>query len=111
MIALRGLHQELRPYAEYTMQLAREYGIQPYITSVFRTWTEQQQLRRRWEAGKSKWPANRPGDSAHNWGFAFDSWVPDAQLPLWTAIREYVGWEVPRNDIIHAGLPNWRQYR
>ena len=110
-IGLRGMHSQLRPAAEYAMTIARHNGLNPIVTSVYRGWAEQQRLRSRWERGESKWPANRPGDSAHNYGFAFDSWVPDAQMPMWDAIRKYVGWEVPQNDIIHAGLPNWRQYR
>lgn len=111
MIALRGMDSRLRPYAEWAMKIAHFYGITPTVTSVFRGWAEQQRLRSRWEAGQSRWPANRPGDSAHNYGWAFDSWVPDEQMPTWAAIREYVGWEVPSNDIIHAGLPNWRAVR
>ena len=110
-IALRGMHSALRPYAEYAMKIAWANGINPTVTSVYRGWAQQLKLRQRWESGLSKWPANRPGDSAHNYGFAFDSWVPDAQMPTWAAIREYVGWEVPPHDIIHAGLPGWRQYR
>ena len=105
------MDRRLRPHAEYAVQIANAYGIQPVITSVFRSWAEQTRLRSRWEAGQSKWPANRPGDSAHNYGWAWDSWVPDHQMADWAAIRQYVGWEVPGNDVIHAGLPDWRQYR
>lgn len=111
MIALRGLDSQLRPYAEYTFQLARHYGLTPQVTSVYRGWALQQQLRQQWEAGRSRWPANRPGDSAHNFGWAFDSVVPEPQQPTWDAIRRYVGWRVPENDYIHAELPDWRQYR
>ena len=111
MIALRGLDSRLRPAAEYTFELARYYGLTPTVTSVFRGWAEQQALRSRWEQGLSRWPANRPGDSAHNFGWAFDSWVPEAQQAGWDQIRRYVGWEVPPHDYIHAQLPAWRQYR
>ena len=111
MIALRGLDSQLRPYAEYTFELAHYYGLTPTVTSVFRGWAQQQALRTRWEQGRSRWPANRPGDSAHNFGWAFDSWVPEAQQAGWDQIRRYVGWRVPENDYIHAELPDWRQYR
>ena len=111
MIAFRGMDSRLRPYADYAVRWANANGIHPQITSVYRGWAQQQRLRSRWEAGLSKWPANRPGDSAHNYGWAFDSWVPADQMVMWAAIRRRVGWDVPDYDIIHAGLPGWRQYR
>lgn len=111
MIALRGLDSRLRPAAEYTFELAAYYGVTPTITSVYRSWADQTRLRARWEAGLSRWPANQPGDSAHGYGWAFDSWVPEEQQAWWDAIRRYVGWRVPENDYIHAELPDWRQYR
>jgi len=126
MIALRGLHLGIRPYAEYAVNLAQYYGLAPQITSVYRGMAQQQRLRSNWEDcvarglypsatslgyGLScKWPANSPGDSGHNYGLAWDSWVPDDQMADWVAIREWVGWEVPPNDQIHAQLPSWRSY-
>jgi len=109
-LTLRGLHPELRPYAELAHRIAEAYGVQPVVTSVFRSWEEQARLRARYEAGKAKFPANRPGDSAHNYGLAWDSWVPPEQQDLWDAIRRYVGFEVLPNDRIHAQLPSWRSY-
>lgn len=126
MIAFRGLHAQLRPYADYAMQLAARAGLTPVVTSVKRNLDLQAKLRANWEEcvrrgdypsdrsyGKGlscKWPANRPGDSGHNFGLAWDSWVPPEQMPTWTAIRRSIGWEVPEHDQIHAELPNWRQY-
>jgi len=110
----------LRPYAEYALALAHANGLKPVVTSVTRTFTEQQGLRSNFERcvargafpspPNCRWPANRPGDSAHNYGLAWDSWVPAPQVPLWRAIREWVGWEVPSNDIIHAQVPQWRRF-
>jgi len=111
MMQLRGLDSRVRPYAEYAMQIAHSYGVQPTVTSTYRSWEEQTKLRSRWERGESRFPANRPGDSAHNYGWAFDAVVPDVQQPLWDAIRRWVGFEVLPNDIIHAQVPNWRQFR
>lgn len=108
MIALRGMHDELRPYAEYAHEVARYYGLNPVVTSVYRTWEDQAALRKRYEAGQSQFPANRPGDSSHNYGLSWDSWVPDADMGTWIDIREWIGWRVPSNDDIHAELPDWR---
>jgi hypothetical protein len=104
------MHRELRPYAEYAHELARQYGINPTVTSVFRSWEDQTRLRALYEAGQSRYPANRPGDSSHNYGLSWDSWVADPEMPLWVAIREWVGWRVPPNDLIHGELPGWRGF-
>jgi len=108
---LRGLDSRVRPYAEYAHQIAQYYGITPTITSTYRSWAEQIRLRTAWERGESRFPANRPGDSAHNYGWAWDSVVPEADQDLWDEIRRYVGFEVLPNDIIHAQVPGWRNFR
>jgi len=108
---LRGLDSRLRPYAEYAHEIARYYGIDPTITSTYRSWSDQTRLRAAYERGESRFPANRPGDSAHNYGWAWDSVVPAHQQDLWDQIRRYVGFEVLPNDRIHGQLPDWRTYR
>lgn len=118
MIALRGMHEQLRPYAEYAHQLAEAYGIHPTVTSVKRTWEKQLELWNNFQRckaeGKYPWaegcryPANQPGDSSHNYGLSWDSWVPAGDMPLWIAIRRYVGFRVPDHDPIHAEYPEWR---
>lgn len=125
-ISLNGLHQQLRPYAEYALQIANQYGLKPEVTSVYRALDFQLKLRNNWELCVKKglypshvslspgmscaYPANKPGDSGHNYRLAWDSWVPEDQMPLWRDIRRYVGWQVPDNDLVHAELPNWRSY-
>lgn len=42
------------------------------VTSARRSSAKQAELRRRWEMGLSKIPANRPGTSLHELGWAFD---------------------------------------
>ena len=127
MIAFRGLHEQVKPYAEYAVNIANYYGIKPTITSVFRGFQHQARLRANWELCRAKglypsdvslgfglscnWPANRPGDSAHNYGLAWDSWVVDDHMGDWIAIRRWVGFDVPAHDQIHAEVPDWRQYR
>jgi len=119
-LALRGMHRDLREPAEFAMAIANHNGISPTVTSTLRTFTNQARLRRNFEsclasgrfpsAPNCLFPANRPGDSAHNFGLAFDSVVPAAQQATWDAIRQWVGWRVPSNDRIHAELPGWRQF-
>lgn len=108
--ALRGLHRDLRPFAEEAVQLARAVGIPVTVTSTYRSWADQARLRDRYERGLSQFPANRPGDSAHNYRLAFDATVPERDRADWRLIRELIGWHVPGNDWIHAELPGWRQY-
>ena len=110
MIQLRGLHSQLRPYAEYAVQVAHAYGLRPVVTSAYRSNAEQARLYNRFRSGQSRYPANRPGDSAHNYGLAWDSWVPDEDSSTWVEIRRWIGWGVPANDLIHAELPDWRRY-
>ena len=111
MMQLRGMDSRVRPYAEWATQIANYYGIVPTVTSTYRSWEEQTKLRARWERGESRFPANRPGDSAHNYGWAWDSVVPEHQQDLWNQIREYVGFRVPPGDQIHGEVPGWRNLR
>jgi len=77
MFALKGLDNQVREQAECAFKIANQFGITPVVTSIVRGWAEQLVLRQKWERGESQFPANRPGDSAHQYGLAFDSWVPD----------------------------------
>ena len=98
--------------------MADAYGVPVRVTSGYRSWELQQRLRTNYERclasgefGKTdrcRWPANRPGDSAHNFGLAFDSVVSPEFQPWWNAVRRYVGFEVPQHDEIHAQVPSWR---
>lgn len=120
MIQLAGLWEPLRPFAEGPMQWAGRYGVTPQITSVYRSWEKQSQLRKAWESCVARgdayrtkacrYPANPPGQSAHNYGWAWDSWVPEDLMPWWVEVRRAFGWTVYENDPIHAELPNWRAY-
>lgn len=120
MIGLRGLHSQLRPYAEYAVQVARRYNVPVSVTSVYRSNREQAELRdnyedclRRGAFGREPgcmFPANRPGDSAHNFGLAWDSTVDPRFQGWWDYVRTAVGFQVLPNDRIHAQLPSWRRY-
>lgn len=120
MIGLRGLNSGLRPNAEWALAVAEYYHVPVEVTSVYRPISEQQELYdnyldclRRGAFGREPgcmYPANRPGDSAHNYGLAWDSWVEPEYQDWWDAVRRYAGFEVLANDRIHAQLPNWRRY-
>jgi hypothetical protein len=117
---LRGLHEALRPNAQWALDVADYYGIPVEITSVERSWSDQQKLYDNYvkcvQTGRfgrepgCMYPANRPGDSAHQYGLAWDSWVPEQYREAWKYIRRYAHFEVPDHDWIHAQLPNWRSY-
>lgn len=119
-ISLRGLHREVRQRAEMTLEWARYYGIPVTVTSAFRSIEHQRVLRARYEACVSEgrfpsspgceYPANRPGDSGHNYGLAWDSVVPDEWQPAWNYLREYAGFRIPPNDQIHAEVRDWRRF-
>jgi len=110
-IQLRGLARGVREAAEVSLELARYFDVPVTVTSTFRPLAEQRRLRQLWEAGLSPWPANQPGDSAHNFGWAFDSVTSPSRRPDWDLIREWSGFHVPTNDRIHAEVPNWRRFR
>jgi len=107
---LRGLDPNVREAAEWTLMVADYYGIPVTVTSGYRSWRKQQELYTRYRSGQSRFPANPPGSSSHEYGLSFDSVVADEWIPWWTRVREYAGFRVPPNDWIHAEVPNWRQY-
>lgn len=121
---LAGLHPEVRGAAELCLSWAVYYRLTVTVTSGLRTLQEQKALRERYERclaqgekvypgnpnAACRYPANRPGDSAHNFGLAWDSDVPDNQMWAWTYLRRYAGFHVPDNDPVHAEVPNWRNY-
>lgn len=123
-IKLRGLDANVRERAQWCLDWAAHYGIPVTVTSGLRSWADQVKLRGRYEdclqRGESvhpgnpnpacRFPANRPGDSAHNFGWAWDSWVPEQYREWWIELRKIAGFHVPANDWVHAEIPEWRQY-
>jgi len=119
-IGLRGLHPDVRRAAEFTIRWARFFGFKPRITSSTRSWAAQRKLRDKFEScvlqGRfpsppdCRFPANRPGDSAHQFGLAFDSTVEPQDQDTWNEIRRRVGFGVPPHDEIHAEVRGWRSF-
>ena len=116
-IQLRGLHPQVRERAEIALDFVGQFIDTPRVTSTFRSFGEQLELRQRFLAGLSRFPANEPGDSSHEFGFAWDAVLPPEVRGIpeweawWKAVREAVGFEVPANDTIHAQVPGWRRFR
>jgi len=118
---LLGLDKDVRDAAKWSLKWAKYYGVPVTVTSGKRSWANQVKLRRNYENclatgqfGKTRgcmFPANRPGDSAHNFGWAWDSVTPREYQPWWDHVRSLAGFSVPPNDRIHAEVPNWRNYR
>ena len=106
--ALLQLHPLVRDAAMRALRRAQEMGIPVTITSGYRDLETQEDLRKAWQEGRSKWPANRPGESAHNYALAFDSSVHPRYQSAWNKIRREEGFRIPPNDRIHAEYPNWR---
>lgn len=115
-ISLRGLEPEVRERAQLALDWASRFGINVIVTSGYRTFLEQERLYRRYLAGQSAFPANPPGNSAHEFRLAFDSVLPPEirRLPgataWWVSVREAAGFRVPGNDHPHAAVPNWRSF-
>ena len=100
---LLGLHPQVKTAAEWALSWADFYGVPVTVTSGFRSWQDQAVLRRNYEQclatgrfGRTRdcrYPANRPGDSSHNFGLAWDSSVPDYAQEWWDRVRELAGLE------------------
>lgn len=104
------------------MDVASHFGVPVTVTSVLRDQKRQAELRRDWELcgmpGECSWcaplrrtvcPANRPGDSSHEWGLAWDSSTEPRYMPWWTYVRQLAGFRVPPGDEVHAEVPGWRE--
>lgn len=119
-LKLNGLNPSVRELADWCLQVAEYYGIPVTVTSGYRSWADQERLWTNYQqclltgsygvTPDCRYPANRPGDSAHNYGLAWDSSVPADWQAAWDYIRRYAGFEVLENDRVHAQVPEWRKY-
>jgi len=117
---LLGLDRSIKPAAEWALDVADHYGIPVTVTSGVRSLQEQTRLRRNFEqcvaTGRYPsppdclYPANRPGESAHNYGLAWDSVTSPEWMPAWVWIRQYAGFKVLPQDQPHAEYPGWEQF-
>lgn len=119
-LKLLGLHPQVKAAAEWALAWADFYDVPITVTSGFRSWEEQAELRTNFErcvesgefgrSARCAFPANAPGDSAHNWGLAWDSTTSPQYQGWWNEVRRLAGFEVLSNDLIHAQVPGWRGF-
>lgn len=107
---LSGLHPAVRARAEMALNYAQKAGVPVTVTSTYRSIDQQRKLYQNYLNGTSRFPANPPGASGHNYGLAWDSVVADPYISWWVRVREAFGFRVPANDWIHAEVPSWQQY-
>ena len=97
MADLKTLHPQLVPWAQWIYYVGKFNSDRFVVTSARRSSAKQAELRRRWESGESKIPANRPGTSLHEFGLAFDlarigiDPLADPLLNWLGAVWEHVG--------------------
>jgi LAS superfamily LD-carboxypeptidase LdcB len=73
MNALTYLHPQMQDAVKSVLLARAPRGT---VTSTYRSVSEQAQLRRAYEAGRSRFPAERPGQSTHHTGLSVDFVVP-----------------------------------
>lgn len=71
-VSLTTLDSRFEPYARALVEVAREYGLQPRVTSTYRSLREQAALYKRFIEGRHPLPVAPPGRSKHNYGLAID---------------------------------------
>jgi hypothetical protein len=119
-LKLQGLQPAVKAAAEWALSLADYYGCPVAVTSGYRSWADQEKLYTNYVqclqtgamglTADCKYPANKPGDSSHNYGLSWDSSVPADWLPFWNYVRQLAGFKTYPNDPVHAEVPDWRQY-
>jgi hypothetical protein len=109
-MTLAGLHPRVRQRGQLALNYAKQQGIYVQVTSTYRSIDQQRKLYNAYLAGTSQFPANPPGQSAHNYGLAWDSVVAPDYRQWWTRVREAFGFRVPSNDWIHAEVPEWKEW-
>lgn len=98
-----GLDPSFRPYVEQLLQVARNAGFQPRVTSTRRSRREQEALYARWKAGRNPYPVAVPGTSDHERGMAFDLVSLD-NAPLGALWKSWGGRWSP-SDEVHFAAP------
>jgi len=104
--SLTDLDPELASFARDLVDAAGRAGLQPRITSTIRSHSEQRRLYNRFLAGQAGYPVAPPGQSAHEYGLAFDMVVSpmEALADVGYTWRAWGGgWN--GSDAVHFELP------
>ena len=106
--SLLDLIPEMQPWAQKLLDVISQAGAQFTLTSVFRTYKEQEKLYSDYIAGRSKYPAAPPGGSAHEVGMAFDLVLDNASDQVQSG-QVWSGWggKWANSDAIHFEWPGY----
>src|SRR6267378_2646687 len=104
------LDPELAAAARALVDAAAAARLQPRVTSTYRSHAEQTRLYRRFLAGQQAYPVAPPGQSAHEFGYAFDMVTATMDLEdlkdLGTVWQQWGGiWGGAFRDPIHFEYP------
>lgn len=110
--SLGQLVAEMRPFARELVDIAGRAGLMPRVTSTRRSHAEQTRLYRRYLEGANPYPVAPPGQSAHEFGFAFDLAIspmsPENLADLGKVWTGWGGvWGGQFNDPIHFEYPGF----
>ena len=104
--SISDLDPELASFARDLVDAAGRAGLQPRITSTIRSHSEQRRLYNRFLAGQAGYPVAPPGQSAHEYGLAFDMVVSPMEALAdvgYTWQQWGGGWN--GSDAVHFELP------
>lgn len=101
---LSNVHPTLKTIARNLPRVAAAQGFQIRITSGYRSYATQKKLYQDYISGRALYPANPPGQSAHEKGRAID--VLSTNVEALASLLQSVGlvWAGPE-DPIHFELP------
>ena|SRR5713101_2807102 len=104
--SLLSLDPDLRDAAQSLLDAAGAAGLLPKITSTLRSHSEQRRLYSRFLAGSTGYPVAPPGQSAHEYGWAFDMVVSplEALADVGYTWQQWGGGWSP-SDAVHFELP------
>jgi D-alanyl-D-alanine carboxypeptidase len=103
------LIEELQEPARELVAAAGAAGLLPRVTSTRRSSSLQTQLYRRFQQGRSRFPAAPPGSSAHEFGYAFDMLVTpfEALSDVGYTWQQWGGVWGSQRDPIHFEYPGF----